>query len=285
MYKRMFLVVVVALLAVMLWSLPGRGTNTVYEVAEEMLVFRRIGHEFLLSAGDATSRVMPVKKISEREFRVEFEKPFAFLPDSLVAVTRRVINPLDQPLHYIVNVAKPGSNEVVYSFTWPAEDKDIPCTGRVLPADQYALNIMYTAEKPVSTSKTVPVVAAGLSAICLVFFAWRFSRKKGDGVVSDVHSDYISIGKFRFYALRHLLVFEENEIELTSKEAKLLRIFSTTPNAVIDRNQLLREGWEDEGVITGRSLDMYVSKLRKKLQQDGGVSIINVHGKGYRLNC
>ncbi|SFF08006.1 Transcriptional regulatory protein, C terminal [Chitinophaga sp. CF118] len=53
---------------------------------------------------------------------------------------------------------------------------------------------------------------------------------------------------------------------------------------IIDRNKLLKEGWEDEGVITGRSLDMYVSKLRGKLQKDPDISITNIHGKGYRLS-
>lgn len=59
---------------------------------------------------------------------------------------------------------------------------------------------------------------------------------------------------------------------------------TSASNLVIDRNQLLKEGWEDEGVITGRSLDVYVSKLRKKLEKDPAVSIANIHGKGYRLN-
>ena len=51
----------------------------------------------------------------------------------------------------------------------------------------------------------------------------------------------------------------------------------------IGRDQLMKEVWEDEGVIVGRSLDMFVSKLRKKLQADPRASILNVHGKGYKL--
>jgi DNA-binding response OmpR family regulator len=97
------------------------------------------------------------------------------------------------------------------------------------------------------------------------------------------HSTSIPIGKYLFFSDRQLLVLEDEQIELTAKESRLLSIFASRLNLMIDRNQLLKEGWEDEGVITGRSLDVYVSKLRKKLEKDPSVSIANIHGKGYRL--
>ncbi|MEP7258356.1 MAG: helix-turn-helix domain-containing protein [Flavitalea sp.] len=72
--------------------------------------------------------------------------------------------------------------------------------------------------------------------------------------------------------------------DLTEKETKLLAIFSSHLNKMISRSQLLKEGWEDEGVITGRSLDVFISRLRKKLQHDSSVSLINYHGQGYKLS-
>jgi DNA-binding response OmpR family regulator len=63
----------------------------------------------------------------------------------------------------------------------------------------------------------------------------------------------------------------------------LLTLFAHNPNELLLRDRLLKEVWEDEGVITGRSLDMFVSKLRKKLHHDSAVNLVNVHGKGYRL--
>ena len=79
------------------------------------------------------------------------------------------------------------------------------------------------------------------------------------------------------------LVAGSSIIPLTAKEAKLLYVFANAQLELIDRDQLMKEVWEDEGVIVGRSLDMFVSKLRKKLQADPRVSILNVHGKGYKL--
>ena len=71
--------------------------------------------------------------------------------------------------------------------------------------------------------------------------------------------------------------------ELTPKENKLLRIFADSPNVIIERSRLQKEIWEDEGVIVGRSLDVFISKLRKKLDNDGSIQLVNTHGKGYRL--
>jgi hypothetical protein len=294
MYKRLFLLGGAAILAVLLWSLVGRGTQTGYADAQNMVVFRRIGHEFLLSTGDTRSRVMPVKKISDKEWRIEFENPFAFCTDSLIAVVARVMNPVQAQMNYIVNVTDRKSEEVVYSFSCPipAKDVHVPCKGRPQPVGKYALNILFpdtVVAQPNPASGKLAIWASAFLVFCLGIFAWRFTRKRNEVAVAPpvepAYADFISIGKFQFYPSRHLLLIENNSVELTAKEAKLLRIFSDAPNEVIDRNQLLKEGWEDEGVITGRSLDMYVSKLRKKLQVDPAVSIINVHGKGYRLNC
>jgi DNA-binding response OmpR family regulator len=56
-----------------------------------------------------------------------------------------------------------------------------------------------------------------------------------------------------------------------------------TPNEAIERNRLQKEIWEDEGVIVGRSLDMFISKLRKKLEPDPTIKIAVIRGKGYKL--
>ena len=70
---------------------------------------------------------------------------------------------------------------------------------------------------------------------------------------------------------------------LTPKESKLLHILSLSPNVVIDRSILQKEIWENEGVIVTRSLDMFISKLRKKLDKDASITIVNIHGVGYKL--
>ena len=70
---------------------------------------------------------------------------------------------------------------------------------------------------------------------------------------------------------------------LTFRETKLLRLFATNPDRLLERDVILRQVWADEGVLVGRSVDVFVSRLRKKLAADPSVGIAAVHGVGYRL--
>ena len=72
-------------------------------------------------------------------------------------------------------------------------------------------------------------------------------------------------------------------IGLTRTETRVLGIFALSPNEIIERSRLQKEIWEDEGVIVGRSLDMFISKLRKKLEPDPNIKIAVIRGKGYKL--
>jgi two-component system, OmpR family, response regulator len=72
-------------------------------------------------------------------------------------------------------------------------------------------------------------------------------------------------------------------ITMTSKEAKLLQLFCLHKNKVIDRAVIQKAIWEDEGYFVGRSLDVFISRLRKLLKEDESVGLINVHGVGYKL--
>ena len=93
----------------------------------------------------------------------------------------------------------------------------------------------------------------------------------------------MGIGKFELYYRKHLLKFGNEEIQLSQKENKLLALFASQQNEILERDHLLKEIWEDEGVFVGRSLDMFVSKLRKKLIQDPNIQLKNVRGRGYVL--
>ena len=70
---------------------------------------------------------------------------------------------------------------------------------------------------------------------------------------------------------------------MSKKECELLAILIAHPNQIVKREVLTKKVWEDNGVIVGRSLDTYISKLRKKLKDDESIKITNVHGVGYKL--
>ena len=99
----------------------------------------------------------------------------------------------------------------------------------------------------------------------------------------EKHDEHTTLGSFRFYPQQLKLVKEAVEIGLSKKECELLEIFIAKPNQVITRDELTKKVWEDNGVFVGRSLDTYISKLRKKLSEDTAIKLTNVHGVGYKL--
>ena len=91
------------------------------------------------------------------------------------------------------------------------------------------------------------------------------------------------LGKMEFFQDKQILKFGNDNISLTTKENQVLQILASSPNETLSRERLQKEVWEDEGVLVGRSLDVFISKLRKKLELDPNLKIVNVHGKGYKL--
>lgn len=96
-------------------------------------------------------------------------------------------------------------------------------------------------------------------------------------------AEFATLGKFSFDVKGQRLLLGSEMISLTDKECKVLALLYQRFGELIPRETLMQEIWINEGVITGRSLDMFVSKLRKKLSGDPELRITNVHGKGYKL--
>ncbi|MEX1192740.1 MAG: response regulator transcription factor [Brumimicrobium sp.] len=91
------------------------------------------------------------------------------------------------------------------------------------------------------------------------------------------------IGKFIFDPEKRTISIDENEERLTTKENHLLKLLTKNKNQVLDRQAALRAIWGDDNYFNGRSMDVYIAKLRKILRQDESIEIMNVHGKGFKL--
>jgi DNA-binding response OmpR family regulator len=100
---------------------------------------------------------------------------------------------------------------------------------------------------------------------------------------SQINPNIIAIGKYKFDKVNMELSYVDSKIELTGKEADLLLLLHKYANETIEREQILKEVWGDEGDYVGRTLDVFISKLRKKLAADDHVKIINIRGVGYKL--
>ena len=91
------------------------------------------------------------------------------------------------------------------------------------------------------------------------------------------------LGRFTFDTQRQLLSIDDKSTELTTKESVLLTMLCTHMNDILERDLALKTIWIDDNYFNARSMDVYITKLRKHLKDDPNVEINNVHGKGYRL--
>jgi DNA-binding winged helix-turn-helix (wHTH) protein len=275
------LIVLAFLIIFIYWAFQQESDNT---NPKNEIILRKIGHELLISSKDSTSKVLPIKMLSANEFQIRFENKFSFMPDSLVAIVEKNMARSTFPREYSVNVLKCSSKEVSYGFLVSLKDKEtiIPCIGRNMPNDCYIISIKFI---PTSTlffsNKTLFFIFIIL--VLSVLFWFIFNRKKEKIFHQKESTKNIQIGKYFFYHEQHYVEYDDVKIVLTAKESKLLYIFFTSPNEIIDRNILQKEVWENEGVIVTRSLDMFISKLRKKLDKDPLINIVNIHGIGYKL--
>ena len=110
------------------------------------------------------------------------------------------------------------------------------------------------------------------------YFIWK---KKNQPPPAD--PNLVPIGKYQFDKRNTELRIADRKIELTTKEAELLLFLYNTVNTTVEREVILNMVWGDEGDYVGRTLDVFISKLRKKLDADASVKIINIRGVGYKL--
>jgi DNA-binding response OmpR family regulator len=105
-------------------------------------------------------------------------------------------------------------------------------------------------------------------------------RTRGDA--TEVLSQF-KIGEYVFDSTKQSLIYKEQERKLTTKEADLLKLLCLNANKILERNFALKSIWIDDSYFNARSMDVYITKLRKYLKEDTSVEIINVHGKGFKL--
>ena len=254
-----------------------------FDIARREVLLRRIGHEILLQSGDSTSRVLPVKKIAENEYQISFENELTFQTDSLVNTTQRLLAKDPFANDYVVNVLNCGNSSVAYGYAISKNKKDdiVACIGRRQPVACYMINIKF---KPNSiTTATNKYFLGGLSLLAFVGFVFLRSVKPKSDLPKDDHNQIFTFGSVVFDAQKRQLLINKETIDLTGTETRLLLIFALSPNETIERSRLQKELWEDEGIIVGRSLDMFISKLRKKLELDPNSNIVVVRNKGYKL--
>lgn len=279
--KRWYLVFLVIMpLLVYLVVAASSGTDTEFNKSKELAALRKVGHHVLLTSGDSTSLVLPIREMPGNKFQIAFEKKIRLEPELLANIFRKVYPPSND---YAVELRESGKTEVLYSFVLSPDSTRtiVPCTGRIFPKAYYTITLKLSP-----ASQAMGYYIAGMLMVLAGGGIWLYKRKgkvSHSQEITATTGTGISVGRYHFNIEQQRLEWDGNIIELTDKETQLLKIFALAPNTVFERSSLMKEVWEDEGVIVTRSLDMFISKLRKKLEGDPCIRLVNVHGKGYRL--
>lgn len=258
--------------------------NTKSEIPEKHVevVLRTIGHQLLLSAKDSTSRVLPVKKSAENTYQISFQHEVGFLSDSLINIVHRAFQKTALAANYIVNLKNCEQKQTVLAFEMNSKTGDLtPCRGRTLEVGCYMIEIELLRANTFNFRwlwlLIIPLIVAG------IYLKVKFQKEEPKESVPD-STDYIQVGSFQLYPAKNVLKSGHKSITLSENETKSLEIFAQHLNQVVEREKLMKEIWEDKGlVVISRNVDVLVSKLRKKLADDPSIKIVNVPGRGYKF--
>lgn len=268
------------------------GNDSNYVEKTMLVKLRKIGHDILAKSGDSTSTLIPTQ-ISKNEYQIRFNGDFSFDPAWLTKIVIKELK--DERQAFLVDVTRCDSSIAMYQFFYHNEEDSmgVPCAGRIYEKACYVIGIEFRTVQ----TKTGQNLAVNKSELNINFWLYlflfiailvsaywvnKFKRGKQKNTVD--HQSIIKLGKYEFLPKMLSLKFENEEAQtLTSKESKLLEQLHTNLGEIIEKETLLEKVWEDQGDYVGRTLDVYISKLRKKLEKDETVKILNHRGVGYQL--
>ncbi len=251
---------------------------------------RMIGHRLLLCVEDRDSRILPVEE-QNGYYGIRFSSEIEMVPDDIVDVIGTVMEETGIAEEYMVSVEQCQKEGIVYSFEVRKRKQSsiVPCTGRILPKDCYIVWIRILDDIPLP--KMIQPAAKKnnfngyyllyiIPVFLLTFLLFILIRKRKK---QEKEEHILSIGNTRFDTRQLNLLTKIGPVELSHKEAQLLLVLYSNVNQAVERQTLLREVWDDQGDYVGRTLDVFISKLRKKFDADPRVKIESVRGVGYKL--
>ena len=250
------------------------------------LALRRTAHRLLKTSGDSTSQIKPVKIINESTFIIQLNKNFSY--DKLPKLLEESFEIHQIKDNYDVSVinCRDGELQLGYNSFDFKSDKDVACGGRKHDKNCYDLKVTFIEKTIQNTSKSLWLIPLwGLFLGGFIYWKHKNTLQKTESpeLIQIESSDKIIFGNSSLNFSNQLLNTGNIKHSLTYREAKLLKLFVDNSNQLLERDFIMKAVWEDEGITVGRSLDVFVSRLRKMLQTDANVQIVTSHGVGYKL--
>ncbi|WP_421800224.1 winged helix-turn-helix domain-containing protein [Haliscomenobacter sp.] len=279
------LVVLAVFILSAVWWPEAKENETHLVPTRVNLALREAGDRLMDLAGDSTSTIAPVRRKDAHTWQLRLERRFNY--DSLPQILRRALLRQAIRLDYNVAVVRCKDNELIlgYSASGLELEGEVPCGGRELAADCLNIELSFLDKviprpNPWKTSFLLLSGFLFLAALGTVVY-----RRKTIPIPSleESNPNQLRFGQSSFDFANQTLWVNDQLKNLTFREAKLLNYLIQHANQVLDRERILEAIWQDEGMLVGRSLDVFISRLRKLLQEDENIKIVSVHGVGYRF--
>lgn len=269
------------------WWPEAKGSETQLVPTRVNLALRETGDRLLDLAGDSTSTIAPVRRKDAHTWQLRLERRFNY--DSLPHILRRALLRQSIRMDYNVAVLRCKDNELIlgYSASGLELDGEVPCGGRELAADCLNIELSFLDKvipqpNPWKTSFLLLSGFLFLAALGTVLYRKQTSPISA-AELEENNTNQLRFGQSSFDFANQTLWVNGQLKNLTFREAKLLNYLIQNANQVLDRERILEAIWQDEGMLVGRSLDVFISRLRKLLQEDENIKIVSVHGVGYRF--
>jgi len=247
------------------------------------LALRQVGHKLLIQQSDSTSTIPPIEYIGNNGYLLPIKKVIQYnaLPELLTNAFEdfKITSP------YEVVIKNCDDDIIILGYNSVGlEQGVIPCINR--DHTESCVNILVQFYDPADKENEkhasvffpfwiIPILLIGFGILVYKFLWPKKTEEKENSLVT--------IGQYSYDPKNQTLSIKEEKFNLTFRENKLLQLLASKPNEVLTRDEIMSKVWTDEGVIVGRSLDVFISRIRKLLKQDPSIQIKSVHGVGYRM--
>lgn len=258
--------------------------QTLKELSPEKvnLALRRTADGLLIQSGDSTSRIPVVEQIKSNVWRLQLNQAFIYEQLPFLLQSSLDLYEIDRPYEVAIRRCEDATIDLGFHQSDYLNTGRVPCAGREFPETCHYIEITFLNE---SKQKTLWTAKSGILLLLLssAIGFWFFRKQKSQTPAASGEPELLEFGNSRLDVAGQFLIHGDERQSLTFRETKLLKLFAAHPDQLLERDFILKQVWADEGVLVGRSIDMFVSRLRKKLAADSSVSITAVHGVGYRL--
>lgn len=250
------------------------------------LALRQTGHLLYASCGDTNSQIPPVEQTSDTDFKLKLENGFDY--DKLPEILDRSLKQFGIANSYSVLILTCESESIVLGYNdLSYRNQVVACSSREQDELCKIISLKIEQETLVENKNDYSMFWLLLVGV-IPLIVFYINRKKIEAPRPEVlkesaNDNHLIVGNSTFDSQSLILSFNGASKDLTFREGKLFEYFILHKNEVLKREDIQNHVWEDEGVIVGRSLDVFISRLRKIIKEDSSLAIKNIHGVGYRL--